>query len=264
MATIEFVKVIFLGLIQGITEWLPISSTGHMIIFDNFFPLAISDEGRNFLLVVIQLGSVMAVLVLFFKELWPKERKIWLLWAKIAVASVPAAVFGFLFEDSITSKLFNVKVVSIALIFYGIVFILIEKLHKKNNFHYKITSIEQISFLDALKIGFFQVLALIPGTSRSGSTIIGGMLVSLDRSVAAKFSFFLALPVMFGASFLEVVKTKAAFTKNEWEIIVIGTIVAFLVSFFVIRFLMDYVKKHSFCVFGYYRIVLGLLLLIFC
>ena len=264
MASIEFIKVIILGLIQGVTEWLPVSSTGHMIIFDNFFPLSISDECRNFLLVVIQLGSVLAVLVLFFKELWPKEKKIWLLWAKIAVASVPAAIFGFLFEDIITNKLFNVKVVSLALVFYGIVFIIIEKLHKKNNFQYKIAKIEQISFIDALKIGFFQVLALIPGTSRSGATIIGGMLGSLDRSVAAKFSFFLALPVMFGASFLEVVKTKVAFSGNEWGIIGLGTIVAFLVSFFVIRFLMDYVKKHSFCVFGYYRIALGLLLLIFC
>ena len=270
---IEILKAVLFGIVEGVTEWLPISSTGHMILLNEFINLNVSDEFYKLFEVVIQLGAIMAVVVLFFKEIWPlkkQKEKIVLdkkslnLWGKIIVACIPAVIIGLLFDDILDKYLYNGVVVALALIIYGIIFIIIES---KNIGKRNVKSIDKISYKQALGIGAFQLLALIPGTSRSGSTIIGGLLLGLERSVIAEFTFFLAIPVMAGASLLKLLKyiVKVGFVFNGLEIaiLVVATIVAFVVSMIVIRFFMNYIKKHDFKVFGYYRIVLGFIVLLY-
>lgn len=270
---IEILKAVLFGIVEGITEWLPISSTGHMILLNEFINLSVSDEFYKLFEVVIQLGAIMAVVVLYFKSIWPlkkEKEKIVLdkkkmnLWGKILVACLPAAVIGLLFDDILDKYLYNGIVVSLALIIYGILFIVIES---KNIGKRNVKSVDKITYKQAVEIGAFQLLALIPGTSRSGSTIIGGLLLGLERSVIAEFTFFLAIPVMAGASLLKLMKyfIKVGFVFNGLEvaILVVATIVAFVVSMIVIRFFMNYIKKHDFKVFGYYRIVLGFIVLLY-
>ena len=270
---IEILKAVLFGIVEGITEWLPISSTGHMILLDEFVNLNVSKDFYKLFEVVIQLGAILAVVVLYFKSIWPfkkKKDKIILdkktvnLWGKILVACLPAAVIGLVFDDFLDEHLYNSIVVSLALIIYGIIFIVIES---KNIGSKKTKSVDKISYKQALQIGAFQLLALIPGTSRSGSTIIGGLLIGLERSVAAEFTFFLAIPVMAGASLLKllkyIIKVGLTFSGLEVGILVVATITAFVVSIFVIKFLMNYIRKHDFKVFGYYRIALGILVLLY-
>ena len=269
---IEIIKAILFGIVEGITEWLPISSTGHMILLNDLIKLNVTDEFYSMFEVVIQLGAILAVVVIYFKEIFPwgfgkdkKDTKKTLnLWGKILVACIPAAVLGLLLDDWLDAHLYNSVVVALALIIYGIIFIIIER--KKVGTR-KTKSIDDISYKQAFQVGMFQLLSLVPGTSRSGSTIIGGLLVGLDRKVAATFTFFLAIPVMVGASLLKILKyflkTGTIFTSLEWSILIVGCIVAFIVSIVVIKFLMNYIKKHDFQVFGWYRIVLGILVLIY-
>ena len=267
---LEILKVLFLGLVEGITEWLPISSTGHMILFDEFLKLNVYDGFKEMFFVVIQLGAILAVPVLFWKKLFPfsksltpeEKKNIYSLWLKVIVGVLPAAVLGLLLDDFLDEHLYNYVVVALALVVYGIAFILVEK-HKKGK-EYRIESVYDITYKDALIIGAYQVLSLIPGTSRSGSTILGGMLTGVSRTASAEFSFFLAIPVMLGASLLKVLKfVLAGFIPAPFELLLllIGIVVSFLVSVFVIDFLMNFVKKHSFSVFGIYRIALGVLVL---
>ena len=273
MSFIEWIKVVILGIVEGITEWLPISSTGHMILVDEFMHLNVSEEFMNMFLVVIQLGAILAVVVLYFTKLWPfhyqprkkslVERYVdmdkMILWFKILVACVPAIVVGLPLNDFFEEKFYNYVVVALMLIIYGVLFIVIENYNKRRQ--PQINNLEEISFKTAFLIGLFQVLSLIPGTSRSGSTIIGGILVGTSRTVAAEFTFFLAIPVMFGASFLKLVKFGFHFTGTEVAILLVGMAVAFVVSILAIKFLMGYIKKHDFKAFGWYRIVLGILVL---
>ncbi len=261
---LEIIKAIILGIIQGITEWLPVSSTGHMILFENWFPFTFSKEFVDLFFVFIQLGSIIAVIVLYFNKLFPwssssksHQHNTLLLWVKIVIAALPGAIIGFLFDDVIDTVLYTPLVIAIALIVYGILFIYIEKTKKD---HPKNT-LNLITYQDALLIGVFQVLALVPGTSRSGATILGAIILGASRTVAAEFSFFLAIPMMFGASFLKLIKAGFAWSGLEWSALATGTIVAFVVSILVIRFLMDYVKKHDFTYFAYYRIGLALVVL---
>lgn len=262
---IEILKVILLGIVQGITEWLPVSSTGHMILVDEFIKLNFSDTFVSTFLVVIQLGSIFAVFTIFFKKLNPfdasktkvQKNETIDLWLKVIVAVIPSAVLGFLYDDAIEAAFFNPTTVAIALIVYGVIMILLENRNKKPKFN----DFSQVTYKLAIGIGLFQCLALIPGTSRSGSTIIGAVLLGASRYVAAEFSFFLAIPTMLGASGLKLLKAGFAFSGFEWMILAIGSIVAFVVSVFVIKFLMDYIKKHDFKVFGYYRIILGIIVL---
>ncbi len=264
---LEIIKAIIYGIIQGITEWLPISSTGHLILAESFIPLAESEEFFKMFLVVIQFGSILAVIVLYFKELFPfgfnKNKKetasTFRLWILIIIATIPAAIVGLLFDDIIDAYLHTPLVIAITLIIYGIIFIIVEKANIKA----KVKTIDQLSWIDALKIGCFQTLALIPGTSRSGATIIGSRIIGVNRQTAAKFSFFLAIPVMFGASLLKIIKMDAAFTINNIIILAIGVIVSFVVSLIVIKSLINFIKKHTFIPFGYYRIILGLVLIIY-
>ena len=269
---IEIIKAILFGIVEGITEWLPISSTGHMILLNDLIKLNVTDEFYSMFEVVIQLGAILAVVLIYFKEIFPwgfgknkKDTKKTLnLWGKILVACIPAAVLGLLLDDWLDAHLYNSVVVALALIIYGIIFIIIER--KKVGTR-KTKSIDDISYKQAFQVGMFQLLSLVPGTSRSGSTIIGGLLVGLDRKVAATFTFFLAIPVMVGASLLKILKyflkTGTVFTSLELSILIVGCIVAFIVSIVVIKFLMNYIKKHDFQVFGWYRIVLGILVLIY-
>lgn len=261
---LEIIKAILLGIIQGITEWLPVSSTGHMILFNHWFPLSFSKEFVDLFLVFIQLGSIIAVIVLFFNKLFPwssssksHQHNTILLWVKIIIAAFPGAVIGLLFDDIIDTVLYKPIVIAITLIVYGVLFIYIEKTKKD---HPKNT-LSLITYKDALLIGAFQVLALIPGTSRSGATILGAIVLGASRTVAAEFSFFLAIPMMFGASFIKLIKAGFTWSSLEWTVLATGTIVAFVVSLLVIRFLMDYVKKHDFTYFAYYRIALALVVL---
>ena len=269
---LEILKVIFLGIIEGITEWLPISSTGHMILTDEFIKLNVSSGFKEMFLVVIQLGAILAVPVVFWKKLFPfgkgvysaEKKRIWSLWFKVAVGVAPAAVLGFLLDDILDKHLYNYVVVSIALVVYGIAFILVE--YFKKDKEYRIESVYDITYKDALIIGAYQVLSLIPGTSRSGSTILGGMLTGVSRTVSAEFSFFMAIPVMLGASGLKILKFIAGgYTATAFELLLllVGIAVAFVVSLVVIEFLMSFVKKHSFSSFGIYRIALGALVLIY-
>ena len=278
MKFIELIKAVLIGIVQGITEWLPVSSTGHMILFDEFVKLDVSAEFMDFFLVCIQLGSILAVLVLFFSKLNPfssrktkEERtKTWSLWLHIAVGCVPAAVIGVLFEDRIDALFYQsgyaYVVVAIALVVYGVAFILIERLRENKKVANRIETVGNIGYRDALLIGCFQVLALIPGTSRSGSTVLGACLLGVARPAAAEFSFFMAMPVMAGASLLKGLKflsAGGAMTTNEIGVLFIGTATAFLVSLVAIRFLMDFVRKHSFAAFGWYRMVLGAAVLLY-
>ena len=271
-AFIEILKVLFLGIVEGITEWLPISSTGHMILVDEFLRLNVSESFKEMFLVVIQLGAILAVPIVFWKKLFPfsrsstqeEKKQIWNLWFEVIVGVLPAAVLGILLDDFLDKHLYNFVVVAIALIVYGVAFILVEKFKKSNDF--RIESVYDITYKDALIIGAYQVLSLVPGTSRSGSTILGGMLTGVSRTAAAEFSFFLAIPVMLGASALKVLKfIIEGFTASGLEIVLllIGILVSFIVSLFVIEFLMSFVKKHSFKAFGIYRIVLGSVLIIY-
>ena len=264
---IEILKAIVLGIVQGITEWLPISSTGHMILVDEFLHLAGDKQFVDLFLVVVQFGSILAVVLLYFNRLNPfsrrksiSERKeTWDLWIKILIACVPAGVIGVLFNDKIKELFFNPVVISITLIVYGVGFIVIER----RKAHPEVTKLDQITPMKAALVGVFQVLALIPGTSRSGATIMGSTLLGLDRKPASEFSFFLAIPVMFGASLLDLVRYEGTLVFANIIVLLVGMITAFIVSVFAIKMLLSYIRKHSFEVFGYYRIVLGLLVFIY-
>lgn len=274
MEWIEYLKVIILGIVEGITEWLPISSTGHLILVDEFMKLNMSDAFKEMFDVLVQLGAILAVVVIYFKKLLPvdmvkkednSKKPAWnkdklILWCKILVACLPAAIIGLPFNDKIDELFYNAPTVAIMLIVYGIAFIIVEKLHKGKEF--KINDISSITFKTAALIGIFQVLALIPGTSRSGATIVGAMIIGIGRTAAAEFTFYLAIPVMFGASLLKLIKFGFAFTTAEAAALILGMIAAFVVSIIAIRFLMGYIKKHDFTVFGWYRIVLGILVLV--
>lgn len=268
MEFVEIVKAIFLGVVEGITEWLPISSTGHMILVDQFLKMNVSREFWNMFLVVIQLGAILAVVVLYWDKLFPFSFKrgelfikkdIFNLWFKIIFAAIPAAVIGLPLNDLIEEKFNNYVVVAITLIIYGVAFIIIENWNKGKRF--AINDMSKLTYKTAFCIGLFQVLSLIPGTSRSGSTIIGGMLMGTSRTVAAEFTFYLAIPVMFGASLLKLLKFGFLFTGIEITLLLTGMLVAFLVSILAIKFLMSYIKKYDFKLFGYYRIALGVLVL---
>lgn len=277
---LEFLKAVLFGIVEGITEWLPISSTGHMILVDEFVKLDVSEQFWEMFLVVIQLGAILAVVLLFWNQIWPfagkkndcpvKEtgllsfcrKDTWIMWFKIIVACLPAAVVGLLFDEFFESLFYNSVCVSIALIVFGIGFILIENRNKGTKA--KINSLSEITYQTAFIIGLFQLIAAIfPGTSRSGATILGALLIGVSRTVAAEFTFFLAIPVMLGASLLKIVKFGFSFSGNELMILFTGMITAFVVSVIVIKFLMGYIKKHDFKVFGWYRIVLGGVVLLY-
>lgn len=275
MSVIELLKVICLGIIEGITEWLPVSSTGHMLLFDALFPLQVSEAFMETFKVVIQLGAILAVVVLFFKKLFPwrlekkesdsgmktvvrTDKNILILWLKVIVACLPAAVFGLLLDDILEAYLQTPLVIALALIVYGVAFILVENANEKKTFITQTT--DEITYKQALLIGAFQVLSLIPGTSRSGATILGALLIGVSRPAGAEFTFFLAIPVMLGASALKILKFILggnALLGAEIAYLLIGCAVAFAVSMLAIRFLMNFVKKHSFKAFGWYRIALG-------
>ena len=271
MNLIEIIKSVIIGIVQGITEWLPISSTGHMILLDEFIKLNVTKSFLDMFLVVIQLGSILAVIYLYFNRLNPfskgkneqEKKETFSLWLKVVVGCIPAAVVGFLFDDFIHEKLYSPTTVALTLILYGILFIIVEN-QKKN---YPLNKLNKLNYKTAFLIGIFQVLALIPGTSRSGATIIGASILGASKSVAAEYSFFLAIPVMFGASgfkFLKyVLKVGMSFSITESLILVFGMLSAFFVSVWAIKFLMNYIKKHDFKAFGYYRIILGIIVLLY-
>ena len=269
MFFIEILKAIFLGIVEGITEWLPISSTGHMILVDEFIKLDVSKEFLDMFMVVIQLGAILAVLVLYFHKLNPFSRKktlverkqTWSLWLKVIIACLPAAVIGLIFDDKINELFFNAWTIAITLIVYGVLFIIVEIFNRKRK--PKIRELSQLPYTMAFLIGVFQLLALIPGTSRSGVTIITALLLGASRFVAAEFTFFLAIPVMLGASALKLVKFGFSYTGLEIAILIAGVLTAFLVSVLAIKFLMKYIKKHDFKIFGVYRILLGLAVIIY-
>ena len=293
MSVLEFIKVVILGIVEGITEWLPISSTGHMILVDEFIKMDMTTEFKDFFLVVIQLGAILAVVVLYWSKLWPfyirqipKKKKAqiarknpfsrivltfvekfcdkdkWILWFKIIVACIPTIVIALPFNDFIEEKFNNYVVVAIALIVYGVIFIIVENYNKRRK--PICTSLEDLSFATAFKIGIFQVLSVIPGTSRSGATIVGALIIGVSRGAAAEFTFYLAIPVMFGASLLKIIKSAIHglhYGPMEVITLLVGMIVAFIISLFVIRFLMDYIRKHDFTGFGWYRIILGIVVI---
>ena len=270
MSILEILKAVFFGIVEGVTEWLPVSSTGHLILLDEFIQLNESAEFKSMFDVVIQLGAIMAVVVLYWKQIFPFSFKtkpvikkdIFTLWFKILTACIPAAVVGLLFDEVFEKYFYNPVSVSIALIVIGIAFIILESFNKGKKT--RVNSLSEITLKDALLIGVFQLLAAVfPGTSRSGSTIMGGLAIGVSRSVIAEFTFFLAIPVMFGASLLKMVKFGLAFTASQAAILGIAMVVAFVVSIVVIKFLMGYIKKHDFKVFGWYRIILGALVLIY-
>lgn len=269
---IEILKAILFGIVEGVTEWLPVSSTGHLILLDELVQLKVSDEFYEMFQVVIQLGAILAVILLFFKKLNPftgekkpiRENKIWQLWFKVIVAVLPSAVLGLLFDDWMEAHLYNYLVVSVALIVYGVAFVFVEDLFRRKG--KRIKSVYQIDYRTAFLIGCFQCLSLIPGTSRSGSTILGAILLGVSRSAGAEFSFFLAIPTMLGASALKFVKFLASgvsVSGTEIAVLAVGCLVSFLVSVLVIRGLMEYVRKHSFALFGLYRIALGTVILVY-
>lgn len=269
---LEFLKVIFLGVIEGITEWLPISSTGHMLLVDEFLQLGASDEFKEMFFVVIQLGAILAVVLLFWKKMWPfrlgenkktvvVRKKVFSVWFKVALACVPGAIVTLLFDDFIEAHLHTPFVIAAALIVYGVAFIVVEKHNQTRK--PSIRKLSEIDYKTALLIGMFQVLSIIPGTSRSGATIIGALIIGVSRTAGAEFTFFLAVPVMFGLSFIKLLKFGLAFTGTELAILLVGSVSAFLVSLFVIKFLMSYIKKHDFTVFGWYRIALGIVVILY-
>ncbi len=273
MEFIEILKVIILGIVEGITEWLPVSSTGHMILVDEFIKMDVSLAFKEMFFVVIQLGAIMAVVVIYWKKLFPFQkvqiadgkprielnRDTMSLWLKVIIASFPAAIIGLPFDDKIDELFYNYQTVAVTLILYGIFFILVE--YRNKNKRPIVNYLSDLTYSTAVIIGIFQILALIPGTSRSGATIVGAMLIGVSRTVAAEFTFFLAIPVMFGASLLKLLKFGLVFTGTEMMVLSIGMITAFVVSVLAIKFLMGYIKKHDFKVFGYYRIVLGLIVI---
>jgi len=269
MLLIEIIKAIILGIVEGITEWLPISSTGHMILVDEFIKLNMSEAFKEMFFVVIQLGAIIAVVVLYWEKLIPvsTNKKLALkndtvtLWFKILTACMPAAIIGLLFDDQIDAKFYNYQTVAVTLILYGILFIVIE--NRNINLRPRINHLSQITYKTAMIIGLFQVLSLIPGTSRSGATIIGAILIGTSRTIAAEFTFFLAIPIMFGASFLKILKFGFIFTNTELTILIIGMIVAFVVSLLAIKFLVGYIKTNDFKVFGWYRIILGIIVALY-
>ena len=277
---IEILKAILFGIVEGVTEWLPVSSTGHIILLDEFIQLNASDEFKSMFDVVIQLGAILAVIVLFFRKLNPfafksktkEERKqTWVLWFKVIAAIIPSGVVGVLFDDWMDAKLHNGIVVSVALIVYGIAFILVEQRNQRGKYLKngkpqvnKVEDVHQITYKTALLIGLFQCLSLVPGTSRSGSTILGAIMLGVGRAAGAEFSFFMAIPTMLGASAIKLLKfllTGVGITSMEIAVLVVGCAVSFIVSLLVIKALMDYVRRHSFSVFGVYRIVLGIVVL---
>ena len=266
MIILEILKAILFGIVEGVTEWLPVSSTGHMILLDEFVKLQVSEAFYEMFQVVIQLGAIAAVLVLFFHKLNPfspkknqkQKHNTWVLWIKVVVAVLPSAVLGLLLDDWMDAHLYNYMVVAIMLILYGVAFLFVERINEKRDT--KIASVNKIDYKTALYIGAFQCLSLIPGTSRSGATILGAILLGVSRSAGAEFSFFLAIPTMLGASALKVLKFMLEGVRAsgiEYLILMVGTVVSFLVSMLVIKGLMDYVRKRNFAAFGYYRIVLG-------
>ena len=268
---IEILKVIFLGIVEGVTEWLPVSSTGHMLLVDEFLKLNMSDAFKEMFFIVIQLGAILAVIVLFWKKMIPFQIKdkskpfikmdTVSMWLKVVVACIPGAIVTVLFDDFIEEHLHTPVVIAAALILYGVAFIIVENRNKKAI--PKIGELEDITYGTAFLIGLFQVLSIIPGTSRSGSTIIGGLTIGVSRVAAAEFTFFLAVPVMLGLSFLKMLKFGFAFTSAELLVLLVGMAVAFVVSVLVIKFLMSYIKKHDFKVFGWYRIILGAVILVY-
>jgi undecaprenyl-diphosphatase len=265
---LEYLKVLILGIVEGITEWLPISSTGHMILVENFLRLNVSHAFWEMFLVVIQLGAILAVCVIYFHKLNPfspkktaqEKKATWKIWYMVLIGCLPAAIIGLPLDDWLDEHFYNYVVVAIALIVYGIIFIWIET---KYNYKPTVNSFEDMSPMTAFKIGCFQVLSLIPGTSRSGSTIIGGMLVGTSRTVATEFSFFMSIPIMAGASLLKLIKFGFHFTANELMILIFGMVVAFVVSIIAIKFLVSYIQKNDFKIFGYYRIILGIVVIIY-
>lgn len=273
MQILDWLKIIFLGIVEGITEWLPISSTGHMILVDAFWKTehhpVLTDEFMTMFEVVVQFGAILAVVVLYFQKLWPFRRKrpgVSLfdgekitLWCKIALSCIPAVLIGLPFDDWLDAHLYNPTVVALMLIVYGVAFLFIERYNQRRS--PRITALASLTWKDALLIGVFQVLALVPGTSRSGATILGGILIGTSREVAAEYTFFLAIPVMFGASLLKLVKFGLAFTGTQVAVLLLGMAVAFAVSVAAIKFLLGYIRKHDFSAFGWYRIALGLLVL---
>lgn len=271
MDIIEILKVIFLGIVEGITEWLPISSTGHMLLVDEFITLNMSESFKEMFFVVIQLGAIIAVVFLFWKKMWPFQFKdqaqpkikidIINMWLKVVVACIPSAILGLLFDDILEKYFGNAVTIAAMLILYGIAFIIVESRNKKRTS--KIGELGDITYKTAFIIGLFQVLSMIPGTSRSGATIIGALLIGVSRTAAAEFTFFLAVPTMVGASALKLIKFGFNFTSAEIITLVIGMAVAFTVSIFCIKFLMSFIKKHDFKAFGWYRIVLGIIVLIY-
>lgn len=266
---VEILKVIVLGIVEGITEWLPISSTGHMLLVDEFIHMNMTPEFKEMFFYVIQLGAILAVVILFWNKMWPFQckdktkpvikKETFSIWFRVVVACIPGAIVTLLFDDYIEAHLSTPTVIAIALIFYGILFIIIENWNKKRT--PKIEKLEDISYKTAFLIGLFQVLSIIPGTSRSGSTIIGALIIGVSRVAAAEFTFFLAVPVMIGMSLIKIVKFGFVFTSAEAIVLAVGCIVAFLVSVLVIKFLMSYIKKKDFKLFGWYRIVLGIIVL---
>lgn len=269
MDIIEILKVIFLGIIEGITEWLPVSSTGHMLLVDEFLKLNMTEEFKEMFFIVIQLGAILAVVMIFFEKMFPFQFKnknepiirkdIFSLWFKVVVACIPGAIITILFDDIIDKYLHTPVVIALALIIYGIGFILIENKNKKSV--PKVADLNDITYKTAFIIGLFQVLSIIPGTSRSGSTIIGALIIGVSRVAAAEFTFFLAVPVMLGYSLLKLLKFGLVFTAFEAVILLVGSLVAFLVSVVVIKFLMSYIKKNDFKSFGIYRIILGIVVI---
>ncbi len=269
---IDLLKAIVYGIVEGVTEWLPISSTGHMILLDEFMKMNVSEDFWNFFLVVIQLGAIMAVVLIYFRRIWPfnfnKQKgglikmDIMCLWGKILIACIPAAIVGVFLDDILEKYLYNAIVVALMLIIFGVGFIIVENRNK--NTKARVNSLKELSIKDSLIIGFYQLIAAVfPGTSRSGATILGALSIGISRKVAAEFTFFLAIPVMFGASLLKLIKIGFDFALNEYLVLFFGMVTAFVVSVLVIRFLMSYIKKHDFKIFGYYRIFVGLIVLLY-
>ena len=271
MELIEILKVVVLGIVEGVTEWLPISSTGHMLLVDEFIHMNVSDSFKDMFFVVIQLGAILAVVMLFWDKMWPFQTKdkskpvirknVFSMWFKVVVACIPGAIVTLLFDDYIEAHLHTPTVIALALVIYGVAFIVVENWNKTRT--PKVLALEDISYKTAFIIGLFQVLSIIPGTSRSGSTIIGALTIGVSRVAAAEFTFFLAVPVMIGLSFIKILKFGLSFTSAELMTLAIGCVVAFLVSVLVIKFLMSYIKKRDFKIFGWYRIGLGVILLLY-
>lgn len=276
---IELLKAFLFGVVEGITEWLPISSTGHMILLDQFVKLDVSKDFYSMFEVVIQLGAILAVVLIYWSKIWPfhtpqhsaknatgiwryVDKDIMIMWIKIFIACLPAGIIGVAFNDTFERLFYNPTCVALALIIFGIAFIWIEDIHK--NHQPKITSIAELSYYTVVLIGFFQLIAAVfPGTSRSGATIVGALLLGVSRTVATEFTFFLAIPVMFGAALFKLLKFGLAFTPMELWILAVGMITAFVTSIIAIKFLMQYIKKHTFKAFGWYRIILGILVILY-